>query len=109
MADVRYARDPKSPRPLSADETAGLDALTAEEIERNAAEDPDNQPLSEVELARVAFARQVRQAREASGLTQEAFGQPLQDRLGTAARLGAGALPPRQRVSRIYHDDPART
>lgn len=81
MAIVRRKIDPANPPPLSADELAQLEKLnsmTPEEIERNAFEDPDNPPWTEEEFARGFFARDVRRAREKTGLTQQQFSERFQ-------------------------------
>ena len=58
---VRYKLDPKNPPRLSEETKRRLDAMTEEEIEANAAADPDNPPMTEHEadvfLAGVAHAR----------------------------------------------------
>jgi putative transcriptional regulator len=63
MGIVRYRLDPKNPPRLSAEARARYDALTDEEVERLAREDPDNPPSTEEELARGVAARDVRLAR----------------------------------------------
>ncbi len=70
MAIVRHKPDPA--RPASADR-ARLDAMTPGEIARNAADDPDNPPLTDKELAIMVAARAVRLARAATGLSQTQF------------------------------------
>jgi putative transcriptional regulator len=56
-------------------ERARLDAMSDEEIERLASEDPDNLPLGEPELARMVTARAVRRVREEAGLSQARFAE----------------------------------
>ncbi len=73
MTRVRYKLDPKKPPQLSRDERTRLDALTSAEIEANALSDADNPPMTEEELARAVSARQVRRAREQTGLSQSEF------------------------------------
>ncbi|HEY8580845.1 MAG TPA: helix-turn-helix domain-containing protein [Beijerinckiaceae bacterium] len=78
MAIVRRRIDPRNPPPLSDEERAQLarlDALTPEQIERNALEDPDNPPWTDEEFERAFFARDVRSAREKLGLTQAQFAE----------------------------------
>ncbi len=60
---------------IPADELAALDALTSEDIEKGAASDPDNPPMTEEELDRGVFGRFVRKVRERTGLTQMAFAE----------------------------------
>jgi putative transcriptional regulator len=67
-----------NPRRLNAAERARLDAMTQEEIERNALEDRDNPPASEEELARAVAARAVRRARQRTGLSQAKFAERFQ-------------------------------
>ena len=49
--------------------------MSAEEIERNARDEPDNPPSTDEELARGVAAREVRRARERTGLSQAKFAQ----------------------------------
>ena len=72
MAIVRRKIDPTKVT-LSDDDIARLDALTPTEIEANALAEPDNPPMTDDELARGAFGRKVRLAREKLGLSQSAF------------------------------------
>ena len=77
MAIVRKTRlefGAASYRP-SPDERARLDALSDEEIERLASEDPDNPPLTDQQLSRMVAARSVRRVREGLGLTQGKFAE----------------------------------
>ncbi len=60
---------------LSPDERARLDAMSDEEIERLASEDPDNPPLTDQQLSRMVAARSVRRVREGLGLTQGKFAE----------------------------------
>lgn len=76
MAIVRKRIDLANPPPLTdrqKAELARLDAMTDEEIERNALEDPDNPPFTEEELERLAIAAPIQRARRRMGLTQEEF------------------------------------
>lgn len=82
MATVRYKRDPNNPRKLSAGERASLNALTTDEIERNAVSDPDNLPLTDDELDTAVFARFVRQTREKLSLTQPQFAERFRVNIG---------------------------
>ena len=72
MAIVRYKPGAEPPA-LSPAQLARLDAMTPADIERNAATDPDNPPMTERELAAAVAARQVRAARAATGLSQARF------------------------------------
>jgi len=50
-----------------------LDAMTPEQVEQNALDDPDNPPWTDEELERAFVGRFVRQTREATGLSQDKF------------------------------------
>ncbi len=73
MGRVTIAELRAKPPKLSAAERGRLDAMTDEDIERNAENDPDNPPMTDEELDRAVFARSVRQLREHLGLTQHGF------------------------------------
>lgn len=73
MALVRVTIDPNALTDVPPESRARLDAMTPEEIERNALDDPDNLPWTEDELARGLFGRRVRQARAKLHLSQKAF------------------------------------
>lgn len=60
MADVRFVLDPNGPPPA---EPQPADRLTDAEITAAALADPDNPPLTEMELARIGAARTVRRTR----------------------------------------------
>jgi putative transcriptional regulator len=60
---------------MTPEEWARLEAMTPEEIEQNARDDPDNPPSTDEELERGRTGRFVRQTREATGLSQEKFAQ----------------------------------
>ena len=70
---TRFVLDPNNPPQLSPEQKARLDAMTDEELERNAESDPDNPPLTAEELARGLLGRRLRLARQKAGLTPEAF------------------------------------
>ncbi len=73
MPTVRYRLDPRNPPRLTDEELARLDAMTTDEIERNALEDPDNPPFTEEELERLSIAAPIQLTRRGLGLTQEEF------------------------------------
>jgi putative transcriptional regulator len=73
MAIVRYTRDQIEKMRMTPEDWARLDAMTPEEIEQNAIDDPDNPPSTDEELQRGWTGRFVRQTREATGLSQEKF------------------------------------
>jgi putative transcriptional regulator len=62
---------------------ARVDAMTEEEIEANAASDPDNLPLTAAELERLKPVPNPRTIRRHLRLTQEQFSQQFQLPLGT--------------------------
>ena len=74
MGIVKYALDPHG-RELSPEAVARLDELTPDQIEENARTDGDNPPLTDAELARAAFSRDVRRLRRALGLSQKQFAE----------------------------------
>lgn len=73
MPTVRFRLDPKNPPRLTQEDLARLDAMTPEEIERNALADPDNPPFTQEELERLAIAAPIQRARRRLGLTQAEF------------------------------------
>lgn len=77
MAIVRYKRGEVPPR-MTPEDWARVDAMTPEEIEQNALDDPDNPPSTDEELLRGLTGRFVRQTREAIGLSQEKFAAKFQ-------------------------------
>lgn len=81
---VRFKLDATVPPGLTADQEARLASMTDAEITAAAEADPDNPPLSEEELSRMAAARFVRSVREGTGLTQAGF--------ASAFRIGIGRL-----------------
>lgn len=86
MAIVRYTLDPNNPPRMSEETKARLDAMTQEEIEQNAIDDPDNPPMTDEELERGRLDREerrrlceeVRVTRAATGLSQRAFAERYQ-------------------------------
>ncbi len=74
MPTVRM-RFEDAPKELSEDVVKRLDAMTPEEIQQNALDDPENPPWTDEELDRGRTGRFVRQTREATGLSQEKFAQ----------------------------------
>ena len=70
---VIFVLDPKNPPQLTSEQKARLDAMTDEELEQNALDDPDNPPWTDEELERGILGRRVRLARQAIGLTQAEF------------------------------------
>ena len=75
MGIVRYSREQLANMRMTPEEWARLEAMTPEEIEQNALDDPDNQPSTDEELQRGWTGRFVRQTREATGLSQDKFAE----------------------------------
>ena len=75
MATVRRRLALANPPRMAEPASAGLDAMTEEEIERAAAADPDNPPWTADELERGVMARRIRRLREATGLSQTKFAE----------------------------------
>ena len=73
MAIVRYTREQLEQVRMTPEEWARLDAMTPEQIERNALDDPDNPPWTDEELERAFVGRFVRLTRETTGLSQDKF------------------------------------
>lgn len=59
-------------------ERARLNAMPDDAIDEAALADTEAQPMDDAQLARAGFARDVRRARDASGLTQAAFAERYQ-------------------------------
>ena len=73
-----------STRPLEGkSDWARVDAMTEEEIERNALDDPDNPPLTPERLAKMRRVPNPRNLRLSLGLTQEEFSRQFEISLGT--------------------------
>src|SRR3954452_24111257 len=109
MTIVRYKPDPKNPARLTPDEEAFQDALTEEDIERLAREDPDNPPSTEEELARGVAARDVRLAREKTGLSQSQFAKRYRINLARLRDVEQGRTMPDSAFLayiRVIHREP---
>jgi putative transcriptional regulator len=94
LAIVKYTLDPAHPPKLTAEQRARLESMTQEEIEQNALDDPDNPPLTEEALARGRSARFVRQVREKTGLSQNAFAKRFHISIGRLRDLEQGRTTP---------------
>jgi putative transcriptional regulator len=84
---VRYKLSAENPPRYSEEELARLRALTDEEITAAALSDPDNPPLTDAELRRMAVAARLQDLRRAHNLTQEAFAKRFHIPLGTLRDL----------------------
>jgi putative transcriptional regulator len=94
MTIVRYKPDPKNPARLTPEEEAFQDALTEEDIERLAREDPDNPPSTEEELNRGVAARELRLTREKTGLSQKQFAERYRIDLAHLREVEEGRVMP---------------
>ena len=87
---ARFVLDPRQPPKLSPEVEARLAAMTPEAIEANALADPDNPPLTEPELARLAAARLAKAARAEAGLSQAKFADAYRINLARIRDLERG-------------------
>ncbi len=78
---VVLTSDQRPDRPMT--DWARLAAMTEDEIEANAANDPDNPPLTDEELAELRPVFDLRALRSRLCLTQEQFAERFQIPLGT--------------------------
>ena len=90
MAIVRYTLDLNNLKGLSEETKRRLDAMTEEEIEANALSDPDNPPWTDDELKRGWHGREIRLARQSTGLSQAAFAERYGLTLGRLRDLEQG-------------------
>lgn len=72
---ARFKLDPANPCRLDAAQAARLDGMTDGDLTAQALSDPDNPPLTDVELARLASARRVQAVRAHTGLSQQRFAE----------------------------------
>ena len=75
---------------LSDEQRAYLDSLSDEEVAARAAADPDAQPLTDDDLERMQSARNVRLARQATGLSQVVFARTYRFKVGRLRDLEQG-------------------
>lgn len=94
MAIVRVTLDPNNPPKLSAASRARLEAMSPEEIERNALEDPDNPPMTDEEADRLLLGLHVRDIRKARTMTQEQFAAHFHINLGRLRDIEQGRTMP---------------
>ncbi len=76
---------------LDSSQAARLDAMTDAELTAQAADDPDNPPLTDDELARIASARRVRAIRAQTGLSQQRFAATYRINLARCATWSRAA------------------
>lgn len=94
MAIVRFTLDPDAPPALTDTERARLDVVTENDVETSALSDPDNPPLTDDELGRMATARLVRRARQKTGLSQPKFASTYHFSIGRLRDLEQGRSQP---------------
>ena len=99
MPIVRYKINPGEFPGLSPEDMARLDAMTPEEIEQNALDDPDNPPTTEEEFTRGLFGRRVRLARKALGLSQREFAEQFRINLRRLQDWEQGRVAPDSAMS----------
>lgn len=87
---ARYTIDPTDPPKLPAARRKQLDAMTEADIVAAAEADPDNPPLTQVELSKLRTARAVRHARQHTGLSQAAFARTYRINLARLRDLEQG-------------------
>lgn len=78
MAIVRRTIDFNNLPPLTAEQLEQIErlkAMTPEEIEQNALDDPDNPPWTEEEMQRGLLGRSLRETRDKMALTQAQFAE----------------------------------
>lgn len=73
MSETFFTRKRAAPFRLPEEERKRLKNVSDAEAEARALADPDNPPLSEEQLKRMALAREVRLIREKTGLSQPQF------------------------------------
>ena len=83
-----------NPPRLTDAERARLEAMTDDEIDAAAQADPINPEWSDEKLNRAVFARDVRRAREATGLTQAAFAERYRIKLSRLRDWEQGRFAP---------------
>jgi putative transcriptional regulator len=79
---------------MSEDEWARFDAMTDEEIEQNARDDPDNPPRTAAELAKMPRIPNPKKLRLSMNLTQEEFARRFWIHLGTLREWEQGLRMP---------------
>jgi len=75
MSKGRFPLDPANPPAISEETLTRMAAITQEEIEQNALDDPDNPPWTDDELDRGVAGRRVRLLRQSLGLSQPEFAE----------------------------------
>lgn len=94
MAKGRFPLDAAHPPRLTPGEQAAFDALTPDDVERNALDDPDNPPSADEELARGVVGRRLRLLRQSLGLSQAAFAERYRINVGRLRDIEQGRTMP---------------
>lgn len=90
----RFPLDPNNLPPLDPDFERRMEAMTPEEIEQNALDDPDNPPWTEEELERGVAGRRVRLLRQSLNLSQPQFAERYRINLGRLRDIEQGRTMP---------------
>jgi len=90
----RFPLDPNNLPPLDPDLERRMEAMTPEEIEQNALDDPDNPPSTEEELDRGVAGRRVRLLRQSLNLSQPQFAERYRINLGRLRDIEQGRTMP---------------
>ena len=101
MKEQLIRHRPGDPKPPSRTDWDRLDRLTDDEIEAAALDDPDAQPLSERELARMFRPRQLVEARKRMGMSQAQFAAVFHLNLRTLQDWEQGRREPEE-IARAY-------
>jgi putative transcriptional regulator len=111
MSETFFTRKRGSPSHLSDKERARLKNVSDAEAEARALKDPDNPPLNDEQLKRMALAREVRLIREKTGLSQPQFAARFHIGLARLRDFEQARSEPDFIVRvflRMIHDDPAK-
>jgi len=112
MTQVSFTRKRGQAAKLSAETIRALDGRSDEANEAAALSDPDNPPISEERLNRMAIAREVRRIRESAGLSQMQFATTYRIAVGRLRDWEQGRSSPDLPLFvflRMIHVDPVRT
>ncbi|MDB5397738.1 MAG: helix-turn-helix protein [Rhodospirillales bacterium] len=101
IVTVGYIYDPANPPKPTQEQRTRLDGVTEELIEANAPGDPDNPPLTDVELATAFRSGDIRDLRQRLGLSQSTFAQRFGVNLRTLQEWEQGRRAPDQ-IARSY-------
>ncbi|WP_168201660.1 helix-turn-helix domain-containing protein [Phreatobacter aquaticus] len=94
MSKGRFFLDPNNLPALDPDFERRMNALSPEQIEQNALDDPDNPPWTEEELDRGVAGRKVRLLRQSLGLSQPEFAERYRINLARLRDIEQGRTMP---------------